>query len=107
MTDHPAPTGANDDQSGDQRPPVGRHLTPALHWVAWHAGELAAVATPLVLAVVVAPWLSALALAMAGGWLAHEIRQRRRRAHLAATLAPAVEASRRAGASRTTDEDSA
>ncbi|MBA8827097.1 hypothetical protein FHX42_004481 [Saccharopolyspora lacisalsi] len=59
-------------------------------WIAWHAGELAAVGIPAVAALTLSAWLWGL-VALAGGvWAAHEIRQVRQQRALVAELRPAV-----------------
>jgi hypothetical protein len=61
----------------------------AIAWVAWHFAELAAVAAPLVLAVLVSGWLALGSLLAATGWAVHEITvQRRTRDRLTGGTAP-------------------
>ena len=51
----------------------------AAGWVAWHAGELAAVTGPSLVAVAVTPWAWVATAATGGAWLLHEVRQNRSR----------------------------
>ena len=63
-----------------------QHRTEVCTWVTWHAGELAALGLPSVLAVTVSAWFWAVAAVGGAGWAAHELRQQhRRRALIAAT----------------------
>ena len=48
-------------------------------WVACHAGELAALGTPAVLAATVSTWFWAVTALSGAGWATHEIRQQHRR----------------------------
>lgn len=48
-------------------------------WATWHAGELAAVAGPSLVAVAVTPWAWVATAASGGAWLLHEVRQARSR----------------------------
>jgi hypothetical protein len=45
-----------------------------IRWVVFHAGELAGIAVPLLLAVAVAAWFGLLAVVAAVWWVVHEIR---------------------------------
>ena len=68
--------------------------TRAASWIAWHAGELAAVGIPAGLALTVSGWIWLVAAVTAGTWAVHEARQiRQRNALLASSMRPAVTAS--------------
>ena len=49
----------------------------ALDWAVWHFAELAAVAAPLVLAVLFTAWLALGSALVAAAWAAHEVHTRR------------------------------
>ena len=56
-----------------------QHRSEVCTWVTWHAGELAALGIPSVLALTVSAWFWAVAAVGGAGWAAHEIRQQQRR----------------------------
>lgn len=63
------------DQHNTQQP----CRTEVCAWVACHAGELAALGTPAVLAATVSTWFWAVTAVSGAGWATHEIRQQHRR----------------------------
>lgn len=68
--------------------PTGRaRLEAAAAWVAGHTAELVALGLPVALALTTSIWLWAVAAVIGAAWIAHEIRQYRRRAAFRAQLA--------------------
>ena len=63
----------------DQHPTHQPCRTEVCAWVACHAGELAALGTPAVLAATVSTWFWAVTALSGAGWTVHEIRQQHRR----------------------------
>jgi hypothetical protein len=65
--DHEAP--------GGQVVPVGAARTEvACRWIGWHVAELGGIGIPLVLAVTVSAWFTAVAVLVALAWAVHEYR---------------------------------
>jgi hypothetical protein len=56
----------------------------AVRWVAFHAGELAGLAVPVLLAVTLSAWFGLLAVVASVWWVAHEVRDHRRQQEIRA-----------------------
>lgn len=76
------------------RPDPVRDPSRAVQWIGYHLGELAGVAVPAALAVTVSVWFALVAVLVAVGWIAHEVRVHRHRLALTATHRDAITSNR-------------